>query len=215
MRSGQWPLGVRDESERDRPESPFAALLRRIYVSDPSVEAVVFVDDEGECVDYIAATDPHWTQVVGAQLVINAEAVRQMSKSIEGGRPVLATFCGEQKSFACRFVGEYLLVVGVEGSSVPELVCRELESTTALIRDEAKLLTPLWEPHLSFEVQTRAAAGWDFAPASYRDFGEHFVVEAVFGRWEEKEITCFRVLNDQQIELTLVFDKKARAWFRW
>ena len=58
----------RPETPRDMEETGFTPILRSLALGVPEVQAAVFVDDEGECVDYYSRMGLFDTKVAGAQL---------------------------------------------------------------------------------------------------------------------------------------------------
>ena len=58
---------VRPETPRDMEETAFTPLLRRYIMSLLEVQAVVFVDDEGETVDYATRIPIYDAKVIAAQ----------------------------------------------------------------------------------------------------------------------------------------------------
>ncbi len=219
-----WPLppGAKPESSRDQSESGFTIPLRRTFQSHPSVLAAVFVDPDGECVDYCAVLSPFDAKQAGAQMKVTGGQVRRFARGLGGGQAAKTQIVGRRRCFVLREVGMgYALVVVVEGRLIDQAVLVAVETCAALLRKEAGLPTPSWDPESTLEVHTRDATGWAYAPARYVEHGQAHHVEAVLGRWEEGggiaggRLTCFRVRNEQGTELTLAFDGTEKVWLRW
>src|SRR4051812_38568136 len=58
----------RAEAARDQGESAFTPILRRCFQDVPRLLAAVFVDAEGECIDYVSAIDPFEAKVAAAHM---------------------------------------------------------------------------------------------------------------------------------------------------
>ena len=64
------------EAKRDLLETSFTPILRRIWSAMPSVLAAVFVDLEGECIDYVSSLDPFEAKVSAAHALVLVDAIR-------------------------------------------------------------------------------------------------------------------------------------------
>jgi len=85
------------ESERDMAESAFTPALRNLLNGVPGVLAVVFVDGEGECIDYYGDVDPFDLKIAGAQLApMHDEVARRLGGFL--GAP-LVHLRGERASY--------------------------------------------------------------------------------------------------------------------
>lgn len=213
---------VRAESERDQLESTLTVPMRQLFSSSPSVMAAVFVDAEGECVDYCASLEVHDAKVAAAQLQVVLEEVRVFGRRVEAGRPAMLEILGLQRSFLVREVGDgYAVVVVVAGPSIDVAITWALDESVRVLRREASLPTPSWDPECDLDVQTRRAVGWEFAPASFALQGQRHVIADVLGRWRQEgglagtPLICFRVRDTRGTECTLAYDSSEELWLRW
>jgi hypothetical protein len=210
---------TRTEAPRDLVESAFTSILRRVFESVPAVSAAVFVDQEGECIDYVAAIEPYDAKVAAAHM-------HMLLKRMRGER--LAPRLGETFAFELvsaarevwvrQFCDEYVLVVLL----LPGFDASELRDAVAIagreFRDEVGLATPAWEVQERLSVHVRASAGWDYAPAGFSLGSTRHTIAAVLGRWTEParpgetSRVCFRVRTQHGEELTLAHDEHTEAW---
>lgn len=213
---------ARAETERDQIESSLTAPLRAIYHSTPNVLAAVFVDSEGECVDYCSGLDPFDSKVAAAQLQVVLDGVRHFAGRVSAGRPALLEILGQRRSFLVREVGDgYSVVVVVAGKSIDVAVGWALDECINTLRDETGLQTPAWDPECDLEVTTRHAVGWEYAPTSFKLHSRRHAIADVLGRWEEegglagRPLVCFRVRDTEGVESTLAFDPSEDVWLLW
>lgn len=216
------PREIREEPERDQIESSFTRPLRRTVRCHSSVLAALFVDAEGECVDYCSCIDPYDAKVAGAQMQVSVAEVRRFARRIGGGRSALTEVVGERRCFVLREIGDgYSVVVVIQGRLIDQAILVATEKCASVLRAEAGLATPSWDPKGILEVITRDAVGWDYAPLGYVEHGIVHKVQDVLGRWEEDggisagSLVCFRVRNEAGDELTLAHDDIEKAWLRW
>jgi len=206
---------------RDRPETPFSRLLEALLEAHAEVVAAVFVDQEGECVDYAARVDPFEAQLLGAHL---ARATIDLLSVTTGdpGEPVWWRLRGAQRELLVRRVTpEHCLAVAASGPCASARLVRALPGLARRLLLEASLDPPPWEPPPGTPVivETRAARGWPYAPAAYveRDGRRHPV--EVIGRFEAPledgtgHLIGFRV-RDQASELTLVHVPREDRWVK-
>lgn len=213
---------IRAESERDQLESTLTVPMRQIFTASPSVLAAIFVDSEGECVDYCASMDVYDAKVAAAQMQVVLEEVRVFGRRVEAGRPAMLEILGLRRSFVVREVGEgYAVVVVVAGPSIDVSISWALDECIRALRQETALPTPSWDPECDLDVQTRRAIGWEFAPASFALHGQRHVIADVLGRWHQEgglsgsPLICFRVRDTRGAECTLAFDSSEELWLRW
>ncbi len=214
------------EAPRDQAESGFTRILRRTFASEPDIRALVFVDRDGECVDYCSALPPFDVKVIGAHMQVVMTSLREPLRRLLTGELLEVHVYAEERDFiARRLDDEYLLVVVVRGGMTDETVLRGIEDTVARLRREANLAAPFWDPAADapLEVKVRTAVGWEFAPTAVEYLGQETPILDVLGRWREKggapggELVCFRVrvAEGEGGELTLAYDPGQRRWFRW
>jgi predicted regulator of Ras-like GTPase activity (Roadblock/LC7/MglB family) len=209
----------RAESTRDQAENAFTAILRRMFQKVPALAAAVFVDREGECIDYVTCLDPFEAKVSAAHLHVvlgmlrNARATRTTGDTI--GFEVVAP---QREAWVRRIGDEYVLVVilsrGFDRSEVRDamaLAGREF-------RAEVGIEAPGWEEPERLSVRVRASPGWMYAPEGFSVGGERIAIAAVLGRWTERlgpsgsTLVCFRVRTVSGQELTLVHDEATEGW---
>ncbi len=215
--------GLVPEAPRDQVESGFTEVLRRLFRSEPDVRALVFVDRDGECVDYCSALPPFDAKVAGAHMQVVVDGLREPLRRLLTGELIELQVHGEERDLVARRVDdEYLLVVVVRGGRTDETVLRGVRETVERLRREAKIPAPWWdEKGEPLTVQVRKAIGWGFAPTVVEFDGHQTRILDVLGRWQESggapggELVCYRVRTDSGDELTLAFDPDQERWFRW
>lgn len=215
--------GLFPEAQRDQVESGFTEILRRLFRSEPDIRALVFVDHDGECVDYCSALPPFDAKIAGAHMQVVVDALREPLKRLLTGELIEVHVYGEERDIIARRVDEeYLLVVVARAGRLDDCVLRGLSETVDRIRREAKLQLPWWDAGREpLRVETRKAIGWGFAPTAVSFAGRELRIHDVLGRWREKggapggELICFRVRTEDGGEITLAYDPAQDRWFRW
>lgn len=210
---------ARTEAERDQAESAFTDILRRVFKAVPAVLAAVFVDLEGECIDYVAAIPPFDAKVVAAHMHMLLKGMRgERLPELFGETFAFELVSTEREVWVRQFCGEYVLVVLLEpGFDAGEL--RDAVATAGReFREEAGLDAPGWEGRERLSVRLRASPGWNYAPDGFSLGGARFGISAVLGRWTEParpgepQWVCFRVRTQHGEELTLAHDEHTEAW---
>ena len=224
-RPSSMPLRVRapsEEAPRDQVESSFTQVLRRLWMANVDVLAVVVVDSDGECVDYCSTLSPFDAKIAGAHLRIVVDEMRRFTERIGGAEASRIEIHGTERDLIARRLGDgYLLVVVVRASGTDQSLLSDVEDTADEIRREAGLSTPAWDPEADLEVQVRRATGWEFAPRAYVEEGRSHEITTVLGRWVESgplagdHLVCFRVQTSTGVELTLAYDPLEKRWLRW
>lgn len=213
--------GTPPEAPRDQAASDFTPILRRLLYASPGVLAVVFVDWEGECVDYCSALPPFDAKVAGAHMQIVMSDIASRAARV-GGITRMLHLVGDDRELVVRRVSEeYVLTVVVSEGGVVRRVLEAIDRAVLEIRDEAGLSTPPWDPvDPGLHVELRSAVGWPYAPATFSERGKTVVVQHVIGRWVEGaastggDLVCFRVRTDSGEELTLAHDPVSDRWIR-
>lgn len=101
------PRGV--AAVRDANESAFAAILHQLLRGLPGAYAAAFVDEEGECVEYVGAVDPFHIKVAGAHFRVTLESLNE-TRTL--GRPSWFLVRGSRESaLVMRIADLYALVV--------------------------------------------------------------------------------------------------------
>lgn len=210
---------TRSEAPRDQVESAFTSILRRLYASVPAVLSAVFVDQEGECIDYVAAIEPYDAKVVAAHMHVLLKRMRgeRLAPAL-GETFAFELVSAEREVWVRQFCDEYALVVLL----APGFDVSELRDAVAIagheFREEAGLPLPAWEGRERLSVRVRASAGWDYAPVGFSLGGMRYAIAAVLGRWTEParpgepSWVCFRVRTQHGEELTLAHDEHTEAW---
>lgn len=189
-------------------------MLLGVAESDASVRAVVFVDDQGEAVDYWSSVEPFDAKVVAAQMVavLRTTEARFAARGLGTCGELVVTTDAHQ--VVVTWVShDYFLVVLRGPEDMPPLLRSAIEEARVTLRRDAALAAPTWErPARIVDVETRASTTWGYAPARYRERGESVAVEHVLGRWEWDGQVCFRVRTDDGRELTLAHDPAEALW---
>lgn len=204
------------ESPRDQDESAFTPLLRRLLRCDPHLLAAVYVDPEGECVDYCTKLDPFDAKVSAAQMmVVMVDVVRRLIRIGLGNAFEVAIEASERVLVVRRIDDDYALVLVATNGANRDVIDHNLERAVAAFRGEAGLKAPAWEPEHGLSVELRRAVGWRYAPRSYSLRGRRIGVVDVLGRFDDRDqdLECFRVRDERGYELTLAYDSKLARWF--
>ena len=207
------------EAKRDMLETAFTPILRRVWSAAPAVLAAVFVDLEGECIDYVSSLDPFEAKVSAAHALVLLDAMRDSGERLGMREPIELWITGAQRELWARRINEeYVLVLVVApGSDYGELR-GILARAGREFREEVGAAAAAWEPApAGVEVMLRSAVGWPYAPAAFSDQGIRVFISDVLGRWTEQgdggdEVVCFRVRTQEGQELTLVHDPREEGW---
>ncbi|MCA9532788.1 MAG: hypothetical protein KC593_03880 [Myxococcales bacterium] len=211
------------ETERDQVESAFTPLLRSLYRAAPGVIAAVFVDHEGECVDYCVGIDPYDAKVAGAHLILVLSEIQPRVVGLMAGDALDFIVYGSERDLMLRRVSDgFALIVLTSAGTLDEPLLEHIELVVHAIRTELDEAAPIWDVRLApIEVAVRESGPWVFAPELVRRGDEHIPILDVMGRWEEGEhlpggkLVCFRVHTERYRELTLAFDVANKSWFAW
>jgi predicted regulator of Ras-like GTPase activity (Roadblock/LC7/MglB family) len=218
------------EAKRDLLETSFTPILRQLWSAMPSVLAAVFVDQEGECIDYVSSIDPFEAKVCGAHAFVLVDSIRASRGKLGLQEPVSLSITGsERELWARRVSDEYVLVLVLAPGADPARVSAMLARAGREFRAEVGAQPAAWEPVSdALDVVVRAAVGWPYAPAAYTDRGSRVLIADVLGRWTEPvdkggddqapprtdrpALVCFRVRTQEGQELTLVHDPSSDEW---
>jgi hypothetical protein len=207
------------ESKRDLLETSFTPILRRIWDALPTVLAAVFVDLEGECIDYVSSLDPFEAKVSGAHAFVLVDSIRAGKGKLGLAEPIALAITGSARELWARRVSdEYVLVLVLAPGADHAQVRALLSRASREFRTEVGAPPASWEPaNNALEVLVRSAIGWPYAPSEYSENGRRVPISAVLGRWTEPveggaDRVCFRVRTQEGQELTLVHDPTADAW---
>ena len=207
------------EAPRDQTESAFTPILRHAWLSVPWIVALVFVDSEGECIDYVSSVEPYEAKVTGAHMHVLLRALHDQPRAFGGEAILLRVECARYELWGRRVTDEHLLAALVHPGADPLQLGSVLGRCAREFRSEVGASAPRWEPDKTLlEVVVRNAVGWGYAPRAYHQDGIHVAITDVLGRWFEPltdrddELVCFRVRTEEGIELTLVHDPDADGW---
>lgn len=207
--------------QRDRPISPFGEILARFVEVHTGCLAAVFVDADGECIDYASQVDVFDALVIGAQLSPQSHALGRLSQQHGGGALVLWVLEASERDVVVRRVSDELtVVIALEAGALGARLLRSTAPLAEALRREAAIPAPSWEPWGEpMPVELRTAGGWGYAPAALiTPDGRREPIE-VLGRWTEhgsistREVVCFRVRCGGE-ELTLSHDLSLDRWQR-
>lgn len=206
------------EAQRDELESAFTPILRRVLHGLPSALCAVFVDTEGECIDYASSIDPFEAKVSGAHALVLLDRLRAAQRKLGLHEPyALAIGGSERELWGRRITDDYLLVVIALPGAEATQMWTVLAAAAREFRSEVGAAEAAWEPTTKLEVVVRSAVGWPFAPAAFSQHGVRVTVTDVLGRWTEPgsgddELSCFRVRTADGQELTLIHDPNGDGW---
>lgn len=209
------------EAPRDQVETGFTPILRWLFDVEPHVAGVVFVDRDGECVDYCGGLDPFDTKVTGAHMAMVVGFIRERLHVLAAGEPISVVLSSTLRDLVVRRLDdEYTVVVIVKGGMVDESILSGVERLVARLRAHAGLSPPWWDGR-GLIVHVRDAVGWQFAPSAIEIDDRTVDIGAVLGRWEESggliggTLVCFRIRTVDNREMTLAYDVGAERWYRW
>jgi hypothetical protein len=210
----------RVEAERDQTESAFTLILRRLFEKVPALSAVLFVDVEGESIDYVSMLPPYDAKVMGAHVHHLLSLLRALRcRNTLGETFGLEVVTDQREIWARSLTREYLLVAVLAAGFDRSELRDALSSAGREFRDEVGLDAPLWESqHERLSVRVRASPGWPYAPEGFSRAGVRVTISDVLGRWTEalrddgRAMICFRVRTPEGEELTLVHDPVAEDW---
>jgi hypothetical protein len=195
-------------------------VLTSFVEAHEGVIGAVFLDQDGECIDYATSREPYEVMVLGATLLLATQQLVRSAGVLGSGAPVLWLLEAERFDAAVRRVtDEHLVAVWLETEQATAEVRSALGPLADALRRESGLPTPEWDPMGEpLDVEVRHAVGWGYAPARVRMAPSILDVE-VLGRWTEhaslsaQQAVCFRVRMAGQ-ELTLVHEPALNRWCR-
>ena len=210
----------RAEAQRDQAESAFTPMLRRVLHQVPAVLAAVFVDREGESIDYVSVIDPFEAKVGAAHMHHLLTQLRRPRLHQIAGEAVSFEIAAEDREFWVRQLGDEYLLVAITDVSVERAELRDAMTLASHeFRAEVGLTTPAWESaHNRLSVRVRPSPGWRFAPHGFSTGGVRVAISDVLGRWTEASdegeegLVCFRVRTQHGEELTLIHDPELQGW---
>jgi hypothetical protein len=210
----------RIEAQRDQVESAFTAILRRLFQQQPAVLAAVFVDRDGECIDYVSALDPFEAKVGAAHMHnLMAELRASRARHLTGDTVGFEIITDVRELWVRQIGDEYLLVAFLLPNFDRAQLRDAVHVASQEFRGEVGLRPPAWEvsPH-RLSVRVRPSPGWQYAPQGFSAGGVCVVISDVLGRWTEasethnEDLVCFRVRTHEGEELTLIHDPRADGW---
>jgi len=211
------------ESPRDMEESAFTPILRGLMRTVPGITAVVFVDGQGECIDYCSALPPFDAKVIAAHMLVVTMSARETSVA-RAGEPWFVHVHGSERDVLVRRLGDdYALVVVSGSNTLTPLLQESVERAVRELRVEGGMRAPAWEPPTErVRVEVRhSTTGWAYAPKAYWHRGDRVLVTVV-GRWIEsdasvaddpaRDAVCFMVRTEAGQDLTLVHRVTDDVW---
>lgn len=208
----------RAETPRDMEETGFTPILRRFSASIPELQVAVFVDEEGECVDYSARIGLFDAKIAGAQIHVLTHTIVENAKRFLGAPHAYHVVADAREIVVRRVSDEYTLVLMCDPPAPLGALNHLVDAAVRDLRLEAGIAPPLWEPHReTLKVEVRASAGWGYAPTSFSERGHRFELVAVVGRWidhEDQGAVCFLVRTTSGEETVLVHKPREGRWLR-
>jgi predicted regulator of Ras-like GTPase activity (Roadblock/LC7/MglB family) len=215
------------ESPRDTAESAFTPILRSLLEAVPGILSVVFVDSEGECVDYCSSLPPFDAKVIAAHMMVVGLAVRDASEARRGRTWFLHVHASERDVLLRGVSDDYTLVVVTRSTGLTSLLDEAVERAVRDLRTEGSIRLPEWEPaYERVRVEVRLSrVDWAYAPSAFWRNGARIAISDVLGRWVERtepktqgdpahDAVCFLVRTEQGHELTLVHRAEIDVWER-
>jgi hypothetical protein len=205
---------ARSEAPRDQAESSFTPVLRRLFHTNSALLAVVFIDMDGESIDYVSGLDPFEAKVAAAHMHTLLNQVRAARGTASLGQTLALEVVASQREAWIWRVGEEYGLVAVLDTGFDRTQLRDvLTLASEEFRREVGLLAPVWEAfHERLSVRVRASPGWQYAPEGFSVGGSRIAISDVLGRWTEQPLVCFRVRTLDGRELTLVHDEGSEHW---
>jgi hypothetical protein len=207
------------EAVRDQLETTFTPMLRRAYEATPQALAFAFVDQEGECIDYVSGIDPFEAKVCAAHVFVLLDQLHGQQARLRLKNPFSLEIATDSRCLWARWICQDYVAVAVV---TPDADRSKLEATLAELsrefRGDAGIETPSWDAMRGIEVMIRSSVGWAYAPAAFNEGGASVAVSDVLGRWTEPggvsgdDVVCFRVRTHEGQELTLVHDPGVDGW---
>ncbi|MCX7807885.1 MAG: hypothetical protein N2515_04700 [Deltaproteobacteria bacterium] len=208
-------LSAGREAPRDMEETGFTPILRRLLGAMQEIQAVVFVDEEGECVDYVARIEAFEAKVMGAQLHVFLKNSLHLLRTPLGEIRRFHIVTEDTEIWLERVSPEYTLVVAAAPSGSLD-VGSLLEEVVGSLREEGGIHGGKDSPS-AVRVLVRDSKGWGYAPFAFFEKGKYHELLAVLGRWfdeDEPDNVCFMVLLASGEESVLVHQKKQGRWLR-
>jgi hypothetical protein len=210
------------ESERDQAESSFTRLIREFLDGDPRYLAGIFVDREGECVDYCARLDAFDAKVAGAHLQVVLGEIRPSLQRLSLGEPRLFAVFGSERDLVLRRVdAEYSFVLVATAGSIDDDMFVVLSQLAHDLRAEAMLPPAHFEDQYGpLEVEVRESVGFPFAPTALRVGELQIEIADVLGHFREEGglpggiLECFHVRDIEGNEFLLAYDDGSRRWHK-
>jgi hypothetical protein len=125
------------EAVRDRPPTSIALILDTFWREHAEVAAVVFVDSEGECIDYCTSLDPFEAKLAGATWLDSTARMRRNASHVLAGELRQWVVHTDRNDFVVRRVTEeYVLVVQLSAEGLGARHLAALDGLVALLRED-------------------------------------------------------------------------------
>jgi len=184
----------------------------------PELLAAVFVDEEGECVDYCSRIGAFDAKIAGAQVHVLTTALVELATRFQGSPHAYHVVADAREILVRRISNEYTLVLVCDPPAPLGTLNGLIEKAVRELRQEGGIAAPVWEPHReTLRVEVRASAGWGYAPTAFSERGHRHVLAAVVGRWidhEDQGAVCFLVRTQTGEETVLVHRTREGRWLR-
>lgn len=211
------------EAPRDQAESSFTRIIREFLSADPRYLGCIFVDREGECVDYCSSVDTYELKVIGAQLqVVLANLRPHLARLVIGELESFYVSASDGDLLLRRVDAEYSLVLLTTAGGIDEHTLEEASDLARRLRDEAGLETAYFDSADGrLEVTLRESIGYGYAPIAIRRAETVHVVSDVLGYFEEDggiaggPLDCFHIRLEDGREFLLVRDAEHDRWYRF
>jgi predicted regulator of Ras-like GTPase activity (Roadblock/LC7/MglB family) len=117
---------------------PFQYLLTNLVVDVPGAQGAIFVDPEGEAVDFVARrTTPYELKLEGAYHGIFLRRAGQLARLVGGGDLTHVTIMGRKmQAMGLVLAGGYYLVLMMEPGAPPAVAVAAMRRTADALNQE-------------------------------------------------------------------------------
>ena len=202
------------QKPRDTDATGFTQLLDTLLQQLPEGLCVVFVDGEGETVDFAARIDPFDARITGAELAIALHGMRRSAARMSSGETLELRVEGHSRSILVRHVSKgYDLVVLI---GTPTITARHAELTAATaiaLMVEAGIPPPPSYAVLRSVEQRPSRTGFA-VPTVFEEGTKRRKVESILGHRQDPNELKFLVRLDDGEELVVAFESATGKWRR-
>lgn len=134
------------EALRDRPPTSIALLLEAFWRAHPEVVAVVFVDADGECIDYCTSIDPFDAKVAGATWLDSTMRMRREASNVLASELRQWVLHTDRSDFVVRRVTEeHVLVAQLVSDGLSARHFAGLDRLSELLREDMGAEIASWQ----------------------------------------------------------------------